>query len=158
LGTNLLTLSIPDKSYFRNELFTLNYIDLCFLLYITKVIFIKKQLIFQLTPVRQEPSRPWSYGSWIYNYLCYQCLSPLTLLVQIPLMARCTPYIMWKSLSVTCKRSVVFSWYSGSLHQINWLPRYSWNIVESGVKHHNPDTIFSNGGQVWVLRKGTNQG
>jgi hypothetical protein len=23
----------------------------------------------------------WSYGSWIYNYLCNQCLSPLTLLV-----------------------------------------------------------------------------
>ena len=25
----------------------------------------------------------WSYGSWIYNYLCNQCLSPLTLWVQI---------------------------------------------------------------------------
>jgi len=24
----------------------------------------------------------WSYGSWIYNYLCNQCLSPLKLLVQ----------------------------------------------------------------------------
>jgi hypothetical protein len=23
------------------------------------------------------------------------------------------------------------------LYQENWLPRYSWNIVESGVKHHN---------------------
>ena len=27
----------------------------------------------------------WSYGSWIYNYLCYQCLSPLTLWVWISL-------------------------------------------------------------------------
>jgi len=26
----------------------------------------------------------WSYGSWIYNYLCNQCLSPLTLRVRIP--------------------------------------------------------------------------
>ena len=34
----------------------------------------------------------WSYGSWIYNYLCNQCLSPLTLWVKIPLMARCTWY------------------------------------------------------------------
>jgi hypothetical protein len=25
----------------------------------------------------------WSYGSWIYNYICNQCLSPLTLWVQI---------------------------------------------------------------------------
>jgi hypothetical protein len=29
----------------------------------------------------------WSYGSWISNYLCKQCLSPLKLWVQIPLMA-----------------------------------------------------------------------
>ena len=27
----------------------------------------------------------WLYGSWIYNYLCNQCLSPLTLGVRIPL-------------------------------------------------------------------------
>jgi hypothetical protein len=27
----------------------------------------------------------WSYGSWIYNYLCNQCLSPLTLWVRTPL-------------------------------------------------------------------------
>jgi hypothetical protein len=31
---------------------------------------------------------------------------------------------------------VVFSGYSGFLHQQNWMPRYNWNIVESGVKHH----------------------
>jgi uncharacterized integral membrane protein len=27
----------------------------------------------------------WPYGSWIYNYLCNQCLSPLTLWVRNPL-------------------------------------------------------------------------
>ena len=27
----------------------------------------------------------WSYGSWIYNNLCNQCLSPLTLWVRTPL-------------------------------------------------------------------------
>jgi hypothetical protein len=27
----------------------------------------------------------WSYGSYIYNYLCNQCLSPLTLWFRIPL-------------------------------------------------------------------------
>ena len=31
-------------------------------------------------------SWPWSFGSWIYNYLCNQCLSPLTLWVRIQLM------------------------------------------------------------------------
>ena len=29
----------------------------------------------------------WPYDSWIYNHLCNQCLSPLTLWVWIPLMA-----------------------------------------------------------------------
>ena len=33
---------------------------------------------------------------------------------------------------------VVFSCYSGFLHQWNWPPRYSWNIVESGMKRHSP--------------------
>ena len=42
------------------------------------------------------------------------------------------------NLSVTCGRSVVFSGYSGIFHQWIRLPRYSWNIVESGAKHHNP--------------------
>ena len=32
----------------------------------------------------------WSYGSWIYNYLCSQCLSPLMLWVRISIKARCT--------------------------------------------------------------------
>ena len=33
---------------------------------------------------------PWSYGSWIHNYLCNQCLSPLMLWVWISIRARCT--------------------------------------------------------------------
>jgi hypothetical protein len=31
---------------------------------------------------------------------------------------------------MTCDRSVVFSGW--------WPPRYNWNIVESGIKHHKP--------------------
>ena len=33
----------------------------------------------------QRSSWSWLYGSWIYNYLCNQCLSPLTLWGWIPL-------------------------------------------------------------------------
>jgi hypothetical protein len=40
-----------------------------------------KNDIFLIT--HKGPS--WLYGSWIYNYLCSQCLLPLTLWVQIPL-------------------------------------------------------------------------
>jgi hypothetical protein len=32
----------------------------------------------------------WSHGSWIYNYLCNQFLSPLMLWVRISIKARCT--------------------------------------------------------------------
>ena len=33
----------------------------------------------------EGPSWSLSFGSWIYNYLCNQCLSPLKLWVRIPL-------------------------------------------------------------------------
>jgi len=61
-------------------------------------------------------SWPWSYGSWICNYLCNQCLSPLMLWVWISIKARCTT-LCDESLSLTCDRFVVFSWSSGFLHQ-----------------------------------------
>jgi hypothetical protein len=38
----------------------------------------------------EAASWPWSYGSWIYNYLCNQCLSPLMLWIRISIRARCT--------------------------------------------------------------------
>jgi len=42
------------------------------------------------------PSWSWSYDSWIYNYPCNQCLSPLWLWIRTPFMAKCTRYnIMW---------------------------------------------------------------
>jgi len=38
----------------------------------------------------------WSYGSWIYNYMCNQSLSQLKLWVRTLIMARCTLYnIIW---------------------------------------------------------------
>jgi len=38
----------------------------------------------------KELSWLWSYGIWIYSYLCNQCLSPLMLWVWILIRARCT--------------------------------------------------------------------
>jgi len=43
--------------------------------------------MFEQVIIFQHPSCSWSYGSWIYNYLCNQCLSPLTLWARILLMA-----------------------------------------------------------------------
>ena len=48
--------------------------------------------------LKQKIGPSWSYGSWFYNYLCNQCLSPLKLWVRTPLMARCILCnIMWWS-------------------------------------------------------------
>jgi hypothetical protein len=47
-------------------------------------VFLSMSMIFPIS------SWPWSYGSWIYNYLCNQCLSSLMLWVQILIRARCT--------------------------------------------------------------------
>jgi hypothetical protein len=63
---------------------------------------------------QKEQTVSWSYGSWIYNYLCNQCLSPLTLWVRIPLMRG----ILDRTLdykSVTWGKSLVLSGYSGFL-------------------------------------------
>jgi hypothetical protein len=49
-----------------------------------------------------------------------------------------------KFVSVLWYRSMVFSRYSGFLHQRNWPPRYNWNIVESSVKHHNHSPFLTN--------------
>jgi hypothetical protein len=72
--------------------------------------------------------------SWIYYYLCNQCLSPLKLRARTLLMARWTGYnIMWSSLPV------VFFGLSDFLHQWNWPPCYIWIIFESDVKHQCPN-------------------
>ena len=42
-----------------------------------------------MTILIEGQSRPWSYGSWIYNYICNQYLSPLMLWVWILIRARC---------------------------------------------------------------------
>ena len=47
-------------------------------------------------PILFQTGPSWSYGSWIYNYLCNQCVSQLTLWVRISLMAKCNRYkIIW---------------------------------------------------------------
>ena len=43
-------------------------------------------LFFPYRSAVQKTLGPSSYGSWIYNYLCNQCLSPLRLWVRIPFM------------------------------------------------------------------------
>ena len=58
----------------------------------------------------EGPSWLWTYGSWIYNYLCNQCLSPLKLWVRIPFMASCIRYI--KLCNKDCQWLATGRWFS----------------------------------------------
>ena len=52
------------------------------------------------------PSWPWSFNMWIYNYLCNQCISPLTLWVWILLrrgVLDTTLYTYWLDMRVIIK-------------------------------------------------------
>ena len=51
----------------------------------------------------------WSYGSWIYNYLCNQCLSPLKLWIRILFMAKCTDTTLSDKV---CQWLVTGRWFS----------------------------------------------
>ena len=85
-----------------------------------------------------EPSWLWSYCSWIYNYLCNQCLSSLKLWVRIPLMERCTRYnIIWFKFVSDLWQVSGFLWVLRFPPPIKLTTQYNWNIVESCVKPYN---------------------
>jgi hypothetical protein len=82
----------------------------------------------------QCPSWSWSYGSWIYNYMCYLCLSLLKLWVQT---SRCTRYnIMWNKCVSDLWQVGGFLWVHGFPPPIKLTATIS--LVESDVKHIKP--------------------
>jgi hypothetical protein len=85
---------------------------------------------------------------WIYNYLCNQCLSPLTLWVPISLRryvvssnlteAMHIQYNIWLCVKVS-QWFARGQWFSlgtlvTSTNKTDRYIRYNWNIVESGIK------------------------
>ena len=84
-----------------------------------------------------EPSWPWSDGSWIYNYLCIQCLSPLMLWVPISIRARCTALC-----DKVCQWLAPGRWFSPDppVSSTNKTDRH--DITEILLKHHQTNNIF----------------
>jgi hypothetical protein len=86
-----------------------------FLILLMDKVFISKKKIMWHTLLMNDynyyhmlgPSWPWSYGSWIYNYLCNQCLSSLMLWVRISIGARCTTLC-----DKVCQWLAIGRWYS----------------------------------------------
>jgi len=60
-----------------------------------------------LVSINWEPSWSWSYGSWIYNYLCNQCLSHQLLWVRISIRSRCTTLC-----DKVCQWLATYRWFS----------------------------------------------
>ena len=84
---------------------------------------------------KQGPSWPWSYGSWIYNYLRNQYRLPLMLWVRISIRDYVQHYVI-KFVS-DLRKVGEFLWILRFPPPIKLTaPRYNWNIVESGVKSH----------------------
>ena len=59
------------------------------------------------TKTKRGTSWSWSYGSWIHNYLCNRCISPLMLWDRLPLRAMCTTLC-----DKVCQWLAVGRWFS----------------------------------------------
>ena len=76
-----------------------------------------------------RPSMPWSYGSWIYNYLSNQCLSPLMLWVWISIRLRCTTLC-----DKVCQWLATGQWFSPGPPVSSTNKTYSHKITEILLK------------------------
>jgi hypothetical protein len=86
-----------------------------------------KQPLFTFTS--RVPWWPWLYGSWIYNYLCNQCLSPLLLWVQISIRVRCTTLCV-----KVCQWLATGLWFSPG-PRYEFKPRSWRSVFDSGFLH-----------------------
>jgi hypothetical protein len=87
---------------------------------------------YQNSVLIKKPSCSWWYGSWIYNYLFNQCLSPLTLWVWTSFMVRCT----WYNIANTNGRSLYHGTacrYECRTHSVSSIPNVNHFI--SVTKH-----------------------
>jgi hypothetical protein len=121
------------KKYYHMESFIINYP--------------KKKILGEQIYVKPKFKRllsSWSYGSWIYNYLCNQCLSSLKLWVLIMLR---------RGVLDTTLYDKVCQWLATGQTKPLWVLRFpppikltdnNWNTVERGVKHHNPSSLSLN--------------
>ena len=92
----------------------------------------------------------WSYGSWVYNYQCNQCLSPLTLWVWI---------LLRRGVLNTTLCDKVCQWFATgqcffpgtSVSSTNKIDRRAIAEIESGIKHHKPNQTIIWGERTWVI-------
>ena len=89
------------------------------------------------------PLWSWSYGSWIYNYLCNQCLSSLKLWVWTPFMAMCTPVFFTNK---TVHRNITEILLKAALNTINQPSQQSVLVT-----NWFPKSYLKKNGAIFVL-------
>ena len=89
---------------------------------------------FNLHLIFRGPSWSWSYGSWIYNYMCNQSLSSLKLFEPRSWRGVLDATVCDK----VCQLLPTSQWFSPCtlVSSTNKPDQYNWNTVESSVKHH----------------------
>ena len=70
--------------------FSIIFIGYIYWFFKINYIFFDLPLVTYSSQLLEGPSWPWSYGSWTYNYLCNQYLSPLMLWVRFSIRSMCT--------------------------------------------------------------------
>ena len=92
--TNSYLHFIMSEYRFAGELLYLTIlVRRAYILYQSKITLVFLHLLWILFLSEMGLTRlswSWSYGSWIYNYLCNWCLSPLMLWVRLSLRVRST--------------------------------------------------------------------
>jgi hypothetical protein len=61
----------------------------------------------------------------------------------------CTMYIC----NSKCRYVFIFLFPFANLNEVHHDTLYSWNSVESGIKHHNPNPLWSTGNNVHNLTR-----
>ena len=104
-----------------------------------------------------EPSWPWSYGSWIYKYLCNQLLSRLILWVRIWIRTRCTALC-----DKVCQWLATCQWFSSDppVSSTNKTNRYDiteilLKVLLSSIKQTNKETDINPKPEMWHLHANT---
>ena len=94
---------------------------------------------YSLDEISYWPSWSWSSGSWIFTYICNQCISSLTLWIWILLMRDVLDTTLCDKV---CQWLAAGRWFSPGTTVPPpirlTVSRYNWNIIESVVIHHKP--------------------